>query len=163
MAYLLLGGQELDLVFLASVLSGSCAKILLWWRAGNSGSGSGLLLIGMLEGLMAGLLESSRRSPDSVLDLLLLLCFLLTLLELLEDLDFLLLLSRRLDLRDFLLCVLDEDLRSEPESCLLTAETLCCLSPEALGKGLATVPEGAAAAELAVAAFSSDGGPGGMV
>ena len=59
---------------------------------------------------MAGLVESSWRSPDSVLDLLLLLCFLLTLLELLEDLDFLLLLSRRLDLLDFLSCVLDEDL-----------------------------------------------------
>ena len=111
MEYLLLGGQELDLVSFASVSSGSCAKILLWWRAGNSGSGSGLPLIGMLEGLMEGLLRLSRRSSDTVLDFFLLLCFLLVLLELLEDLDFLFLfLPRLLGLLDFFFRLTDEDL-----------------------------------------------------
>ena len=106
----MLGGQELDLVSFASVSSGSCAKILLWWGAGNSGSGSGLPLVGMLEGLMEGSLGLSRCSSDNVLDLLLLLCFLLLLLELLEDLDFLLLLPRLLGLLDFFSRFADKDL-----------------------------------------------------
>ena len=106
----LTGGQEFDL-FLFFVASGFCAKILLWWRIGNTGSGPGLLLSGLQVGLTEGLLELSRCSSDVVLDFVFFFLLLLMLLELLEDPDFFLLcLLRLLDLLGFLLCFVDEDL-----------------------------------------------------
>ena len=83
------------------------------------------------------------------------------LLELLEDFAFLLsLLPRTFALFPRLA---GEDLRLMLGLRLLTAGTLCCLPLDTLGRNLAAVPKGAAAAVLAVAAFSSDGGPGGIV
>ena len=67
-------------------------------------------LVGTLEGLLEGLLELSRCSSDVALDFLLLRCFFLVLLELLEDFAFLLLLQRLLDFLNFFPRFIDEDL-----------------------------------------------------
>ena len=108
----LTGGQEFDLFSSFSVSSGFCAEILFWWATGNSGSGLGLLLSGLLVGLTEGLLELSRCSSDVVLDLLFLFLLLLVLLELLEDSDFFLLcLLRLLDFLGLLFCLADASLR----------------------------------------------------
>ena len=109
----MIGGQEFDL-FSSSFFSSGCAKILFWWATGNSGSGSGLLLFGLPEGLTEGLLGLSRRSSVTVLCLFFLFGLLLATLELLEDVGLLLLSLPRLldllDLLDLLFRLVDEDL-----------------------------------------------------
>ena len=107
-------------------------------------------------------MELSRRPPDSTLDLFLL-GFFLVVLELLGSFAFLLLLPRLLDFLELFSRLSDGDLGSELDLSCLTAETLCCLPPEAIDVDLTAIPGGVASAVFAVAAFSSDGGPGGAV